>query len=282
MSNENLKHALTAAGLTVERFAEIIEVDPKTVQRWVAGATVPYQRNQATRRPSARLQAQDLWPEPDSEFRADQVAAVGVGDVTGSWGASTDPGAPAVRSFITDATTIDLLDIDGSITSRDGLVQTLIDRARAGAQVRVLTCSVGDQLRPLVGIPGIEICWTQVPLTHSLVIADQQMLVRFWLADSGLGDPDADPTVLLVRLRRNQPGGLYDQLAAHYEQCWADPEEIITSTSELDDDLIDDHGTDGHQSQRPVGTAPPPAQPDPPRPDTPAPRPVRRWPRRPD
>jgi DNA-binding transcriptional regulator YiaG len=38
MANENLEDALRSAGLTSEQFAQVIDVDPQTVQRWVSGA----------------------------------------------------------------------------------------------------------------------------------------------------------------------------------------------------------------------------------------------------
>jgi len=48
MTDTNLKNALRRAGMTPEEFAEIVQVDPKTVQRWVAGTTIPYPRHRAT------------------------------------------------------------------------------------------------------------------------------------------------------------------------------------------------------------------------------------------
>jgi len=39
MANEQLKNALRRAGLTPEKFAEVVRVSPKTVGRWLAGTT---------------------------------------------------------------------------------------------------------------------------------------------------------------------------------------------------------------------------------------------------
>ena len=46
MENEHLRTAITHAGLTLEEFADIVQVDVKTVQRWLAGRT-PYPRHRA-------------------------------------------------------------------------------------------------------------------------------------------------------------------------------------------------------------------------------------------
>lgn len=62
MPNENLKNALKFANLTIEEFAEIIQVDPKTVQRWVAGRT-PYPRYRQQITQALDIPAHQLWPD---------------------------------------------------------------------------------------------------------------------------------------------------------------------------------------------------------------------------
>ncbi len=63
MADTNLKNALRRAGLTPEEFAEIVRVDPKTVQRWVAGTTTPYPRHRATIARALDLTEHELWPD---------------------------------------------------------------------------------------------------------------------------------------------------------------------------------------------------------------------------
>jgi hypothetical protein len=55
LENERVRTAITRAGLTLEEFAGIVQVDVKTVQGWHAGRT-PYPRQGAARstRPSTR------------------------------------------------------------------------------------------------------------------------------------------------------------------------------------------------------------------------------------
>src|ERR1700733_10991960 len=105
MANENLKNALRTAGLTSEQFARIIDVDPKTVQRWVSGRT-PYPRHRATIVRALDLTEHDLWPDDvpsPSSAPGPAEQSVQSGDVLGSWGEHTDPGAPDLVAFITNA-----------------------------------------------------------------------------------------------------------------------------------------------------------------------------------
>src|ERR1700733_8771787 len=106
MANENLKNALRTAGLTSEQFAQIIDIDPKTVQRWVSGRT-PYPRHRATVARALELTEHDLWPDDvpppaDAPSPARPSAHRG-GDVIGSWGHMTDPGVPRPAAFLAAA-----------------------------------------------------------------------------------------------------------------------------------------------------------------------------------
>ncbi len=62
MTNERLRAAMTATGLTYEEAGERLGVDPKTVQRWVSTARPPYRRY---RQQLAKILGKDevyLWP----------------------------------------------------------------------------------------------------------------------------------------------------------------------------------------------------------------------------
>ena len=115
MANEHLKNALHRAGLTIEQFAEIINVDPKTVQRWVAGRT-PYPRHRATIARSLELPENELWPDdvqpPAGDSERERLTS---GDVAGSWGRSNHPGAPAPITFLSEgAERVEILDTAGA------------------------------------------------------------------------------------------------------------------------------------------------------------------------
>ena len=60
--NENLRRALLRARLTDEDVAAQLEVDPKTVRRWLEGR-IPYLRHRWALAGLLGLDEADLWPE---------------------------------------------------------------------------------------------------------------------------------------------------------------------------------------------------------------------------
>ena len=62
MPNERLRHAIAATGLTLGEVAGKVEVDPKTIERWIAKDRVPHRSH---RWAVASLLGSDeayLWP----------------------------------------------------------------------------------------------------------------------------------------------------------------------------------------------------------------------------
>jgi transcriptional regulator with XRE-family HTH domain len=271
MANENLKNALKSAGLTPEDFADIIRVDPKSVQRWVEGPTKPYPRNRAAIARALNLTESDLWPDETAGTQPGP-GSVGGGhgpqsEVTGTWGSATDENAPDPVAFIenTDGT-IDLLDNGRGIRVGGNLIQVLIVQARAGRGVRLLTSHPGEWVAPLIGPDQIEVRVTDAPADHSLLRAGDSMLFTFDLA----GEGDEPPP--LIQLQHRTDGRLYDRLAENLEALWqsADPlsapeqlDAYITNTDE--EDHNEEDPALAERDARP-GLAPAP----------------RRWPRRPD
>ena len=48
MSNERLRSALFDSGLTYEQLSEQVQVDPKTVERWISQGRVPHRTHRLT------------------------------------------------------------------------------------------------------------------------------------------------------------------------------------------------------------------------------------------
>src|SRR5579884_1760903 len=62
MPNVRLRAALSHAGLTVDELAEIVQVDVKTVYRWLAGRN-PRARYRTKIALALGAQEQELWPD---------------------------------------------------------------------------------------------------------------------------------------------------------------------------------------------------------------------------
>ena len=96
MENEQLRTAITRAGLTLEEFADIVQVDVKTVRRWLAGRT-PYPRHRTRVAGALDTTEHALWPDAvpaptESPERGQRMPVVT--DVVAGYGYATDRDAP--------------------------------------------------------------------------------------------------------------------------------------------------------------------------------------------
>jgi DNA-binding transcriptional regulator YdaS (Cro superfamily) len=284
MANDNLKNALRSAGLTTEQFAAVIEVDPKTVQRWVSGRT-PYPRHRATVARALDLTEHELWPDDVPAPTADPSPAqpaqssAGVGDVTGSWGQATEPNAPQPAAFVSSASDhVDLLDDGRGLTGMPGLIDALLAQARDGCQIRVLTFSLVRELEPLIGHDAIELRVYQAASGHTLIRTGDQILLTLSFPSGARRAP------VLLQLHRRSDGGMFDRLAIYYQLLWDNADKTITNLEQLDACLENEDQTPGTNHDTPP-TATGPSEPtdrssEPSSSRSPEHAP-RRWPRRP-
>ncbi|MGO9789282.1 MAG: helix-turn-helix transcriptional regulator [Solirubrobacteraceae bacterium] len=291
MANHNLKHALQQAGLTPEEFAEVVRVDPKTVQRWLAGTTTPYARHRATIARALDMTEHQLWPDETPQATSGSGPAVNDeaagSEVAGTWAYDTEENAPDPIAFILQAQeAIDLLDNGRGIALTAALVSALAEQATAGRHVRLLTYLPKPRLEPLIGHQQIEIRVIDPAPEHSLLRIGEAMLLTFNLA----AERDRSPP--LLKLQRTVGGGLFDRLADNFDTLWADPEEILTDLQQLDAYLTNADEDDGFDDEDGTDLSEPNelAAAKPPRPAAQAGKPARtdteqterRWPRRPN
>lgn len=147
--NDALRCALANARLDEITVSSTLKVDPKTVQRWIAGR-VPQRRHRWRLADLVGRHEQDLWPELASgrttahstEIRASYPYRGGV-----PWDTWQQLFGGAERE-------IGVLAYSGLFLAEDvRLVKALADRARAGVLVRLL---VGDPDSPAVADRGAE------------------------------------------------------------------------------------------------------------------------------
>jgi DNA-binding transcriptional regulator YdaS (Cro superfamily) len=233
MADSNLKITLQHAELTTEQFADIIGVDPKTVQRWVAGRT-PYPRHRTTIARALDRTEHELWPHdvPAPAAAADNGASVltddptaggsapgqVVGEVIGSWGQSSDPGSPPLMKFVARARArIDILDANSGAINAAGLIPAIQEAADAGCTLRVIHNSGSDSAQEsrelLPGVADDAVRVSDAPSAHALVRADDEMLVLLALAGTGGSPP-------LLHLRRQSDHGIFERLVTHFEAHW--------------------------------------------------------------
>jgi transcriptional regulator with XRE-family HTH domain len=140
MANERLRAAINRAGLDADQLAALVEVDVKTVRRWISEGRTPYERHRTRVARALGREQRDLWPDatvdaPPHDPRREIVAA---------FAHSSDLRAPDWRAMLRDAVEqIDLLDYSLiEIVSAAGVTDLLAAKAAAGCSVRVLIAGI--------------------------------------------------------------------------------------------------------------------------------------------
>ncbi|MEU7935737.1 XRE family transcriptional regulator [Microbispora bryophytorum] len=146
--SDTLRHALARARLGTVDVAAALEVDPKTVDRWLKGR-VPYPRHRWALADMLQLDEGDLWPDVSQPRRtiSHEVKAV----YPHRW---VVPQAIWRRLFQSASREIDILTYSSLFLAEDtGMIRLLGSRARAGVKVRIL---LGDPDSPEVAARGAE------------------------------------------------------------------------------------------------------------------------------
>ncbi|QMU75515.1 transposase family protein [Streptacidiphilus sp. PB12-B1b] len=201
MPNDRLRATIAAKNHTIQSVADHVQVDPKTVERWITRDRVPHRGH---RWKTAQLLATDelyLWPSVEPEAKTASAAELATfypnrGAVPGSlW-----------SSLIDNATSqIDILVYAGLFLfdSHPDFADDLADKAAAGAQVRILLGDpsseairhrgeeegIGDDLaararlslkylRPATRTPGVEVRLHDTILYNSVYRFDDDVLVN--------------------------------------------------------------------------------------------------------
>jgi transcriptional regulator with XRE-family HTH domain len=146
--NEPLRQALLRARLREDDVAARMDVDPKTVRRWLNGR-VPYPDNRTALADLVGVDEADLWPDAGGPLNArtkpEELAAA----YPHRWAV---PRNVWTRFFGSAEHEIGVLAYSALFLAEDaGMLQILVDRASRGVKVRIL---LGDPDSPNVGQRG--------------------------------------------------------------------------------------------------------------------------------
>lgn len=239
MPNERLRAAMAAGGWTHARLAAEVDVDPKSVERWVNLGRTP-RRETAIR--AAEAIGEDvfaLWPK----LRQARAARAVSPELVALYPQRADlPVSTFIDLFTQARKRIDVL-VYAAVFLHEAyphLNHLLRERATEGCSVRIAVGDAGSinvqqrgqeedfghgiesrcrlailHYRPLVGTPGIELRTHGTTLYNSIYRADDQMLVNahVWGANAY-----AAP---VWHLRRNDDGGMFDGYAGSFDAVWA-------------------------------------------------------------
>lgn len=237
MANQDLREAMLNARVSVEDVSRAVEVDPKTVQRWLGGR-LPHPRH---RWAVARLVGSDpreLWPTTDSISSSGAATS----EVVAAYPHRADVPADRWWAQLTRASShIDLLGYAFLFIpeAHPRLVDLLRGKAASGCQVRLLfgdpecdhvherdkeeglagamAARIRTSLLYFEGLrdcDGVEARFHTSPLYNSVFRFDEEMFVTPHL----YGTPGYSAP--LLHLRRAGAGGVFDGFARHFAAVW--------------------------------------------------------------
>ncbi|MCG5215444.1 helix-turn-helix domain-containing protein [Streptosporangium sp. KLBMP 9127] len=238
MANERLRVALLEHGTTVDALAEAVQVDAKTVERWITQGRIPYRKHRFA---VARLLGVDeayLWPDA---LTPQQTAAVSESEIVTvyphRWAVPRDAWG---RLFSQAQQEIGVLVYSGVFVAQDtGLLRLFAEKAGTGTRVRILLgdpdCrevaqrgedeGVGDGLaaqirtalryyQALRQVDGVEIRLHDTILYNSIYRGDDHLLVNTHI----YGKFAADAPVM--HLRRVTGGGMVSAYTDSFDSVW--------------------------------------------------------------
>jgi transcriptional regulator with XRE-family HTH domain len=279
--NFRLRAALTKAGMLPEDLADRVEVDIKTVGRWLGGRT-PHPRFRARVAHALDADELELWPEAKPTRTAEDPFK----EIAGAWADSAGPDAPDWASMLKAASEqIDLLDLTlHGLLTRPGIAETLAAKATRGAQIRILIAAPGsiylavhdqelgrepdsdgravserereravEALAPVINHPRVEIRGFIAAAPNTILRFDDELLTSLHLY--GLHRSDAP----MLHLRRRQDDGLFDHFAGHFDRIWEEAAERLEPASDTDEP--DEPEEDPRAQQRDELAASPPPTP---------------------
>lgn len=227
---------MLAARLDVEGLATAINVDPKSVRRWLAGG-VPYPKLRFAVAQVLNEDPEYLWPPAAGHPRATAAQ-----ELTALYGNRIDMPLEDWRELFRGARSqIDLLGYALLFLPEQhpALMPMLIDKAAHGCNIRIALASADcaavrqrdkeeglsgalsaristgwTYFSALDGVEGIAFRAHEAPLYSSIFRFDNQMLVTPHI----FGTPGSRAP--LLRLRRLGEGGAFDKFAHHFEKVW--------------------------------------------------------------
>ncbi|MBT2677032.1 helix-turn-helix transcriptional regulator [Streptomyces sp. ISL-14] len=237
MSNERLRSALLAQNMTIQQLAEKIEVNPKTVERWITQGKVPYRRHQYATASVLNVDVTTLWDDMRSLDSATDLSKAEIVTVyphrhvvpTDLWremcerakeridilvyagiGLAEDPRFLSVLKAKSKSVAIRVLMGDPAC---EAVIRRGIDEGH-----RIMDGKIRNALvnyRPLfTSHPEITFRLHDTVLYNSIYRVDDEMLVNTHVY--GIGAYLAP----VLHLRRLPGGGLFDTFANSVQQTW--------------------------------------------------------------
>ena len=243
MTNQRLRNALVSAGVTQATLAERVEVDAKSVERWITQDRMPHA---TTRARVARVLDQEetyFWPQLLGTVESRNATQA---ELVQIWPTRHTVPGDVWRSLLGQATDrVDVLVYAGSfLFEAYDFIEVVRAKSSAGTNFRIL---LGDgrseavrvrsieERRPAIGarcessveyisevadLPGVSVRTHGTTLYVSVFRFDDSMLIN----SHTFGSIPAQSPVM--HLRRVPGGQLFDFYAQAFERVWATGEPV--------------------------------------------------------
>lgn len=234
--NDALRSALTARGLGRLDIAAKLQVDPKTVERWLSGR-LPHPASRTALAKLLDAAEGELWPELNDRHQPHRFGPE-IRDVYPH--RSAVPREVWHKLFASAEREIDILVYSGLFLFEDtGLLQLLARQAEAGVRIRILLGDpdspevaqrgedegIGDSLaahirnaltlaKPLAALDTVELRLHRTILYNSIYRADYELLANPHI----YGVPA--PAAPILYLRRATDASLFSTYLDSFAQAW--------------------------------------------------------------
>ncbi|MGW3790035.1 XRE family transcriptional regulator [Micromonospora arida] len=245
MPNHRLRDAILRNGLTPSAVAERLDVDPKTVERWITQDRTPYPRYRHAIASIVREGEEYLWPNAVSPEKA---ARIGQSELIQLYSRRIAVPHDLWHRLINRAERhIDVLAYAGLflVEQEPKLIDTLREKAAAGVKIRILlgdpdsdavkrrsveegspgvmaakVHNVMQYYSRLQRVEGIEVHYHETTLYNSIYRFDDEMLVNAHI----LGFPA--PHAPVMHLRKLAGGDLFGTYADSFDRVMLTSESV--------------------------------------------------------
>ncbi|MFI6979960.1 XRE family transcriptional regulator [Embleya sp. NPDC050154] len=247
MSNERLRAAILRSDFDLSTIATRVGVDPKTIEKWVAGRA-PHRRNKYALASVLGCDVSYLWAD---EQGAEATTAMGQAELVSLYPhRSVVPNRVWTDLYERAVENLDVLVYAGFWLSEDPLFLRIVrEKAQRGANVRLLLGDpngesvaqrgadegIGDAMASkirnalvnytkLFGLPGVEFRVHNTVLYNSIYRADDELLVNTHV--HGVGAYLAP----VLHIRRLPQGTMFATYAESFERVWSDARPLSSPT----------------------------------------------------
>lgn len=241
MPNDRLREALMRSGLTPESAAEELEVNAKTVERWITQDRVPYPRHRHKITALVRESESYLWPDAVSMNRKIEIADSAVIKVYPH--RNLIPGDLWPKLIAGTSEQIDILVLAGLFFAEEpGLKKAIQKKTQEGVKIRLLfgdpeadeaerraseerlaertvSARISNALAlidPIAELDGVELRLHKTTLYNSIFRFDNQMVVNM----HAYGLPGAHAPAM--HLRQLPSGDLFETYMTSFEHVWSE------------------------------------------------------------